>query len=85
MKVILTGSTGYIGNEVLAQCLNNPVITSIVALSRRELPDAASNAKMKVVIMEDFAVYPESVLEELDGADGSIWYQPFPLRHAIST
>ncbi|MCJ1374559.1 hypothetical protein MMC20_005791 [Loxospora ochrophaea] len=73
MKVILTGSTGFIGSEVLAQCLNNPVITSIVALSRRELPDAASNAKVKVVIMEDFAVYSDSVLEEMNGADGCIW------------
>ncbi len=73
MKVILTGSTGYIGSEVLAQCLNNPAITSIVALSRRELHDAAGNAKLKVVIMQDFAVYPQSVLEELDGADGCIW------------
>jgi nucleoside-diphosphate-sugar epimerase len=70
MKVILTGSTGFIGKAVLEQCLINPVITSVIALSRRELP---ANPKLTTVIIEDFKVYPESVLEQLKGAGACIW------------
>ncbi|KAF5861520.1 hypothetical protein ETB97_012846 [Aspergillus alliaceus] len=43
MKVILTGSTGFIGCEVLKQCLQNPSITSIVAFSRRDLPPTVTH------------------------------------------
>lgn len=74
MKFILTGCTGFIGSEVLTQCLRNPTITSIIALSRRSLPDSVSNdPKLKVLIMKDFNVYPEPVLKELEGADACIW------------
>ncbi|KAJ5736953.1 uncharacterized protein N7483_002078 [Penicillium malachiteum] len=70
MKVILTGSTGFIGNEVLQQCLQHPSITSIVALSRRDLPQ---HDKLKVAIMNDFLSYPDAVREEIKGADACIW------------
>lgn len=74
MKFILTGCTGFIGNEVLPQCLRNTTITSVVALSRRKLPDSVSNdPKLKVIIMEDFKSYSELVLKELAGADECIW------------
>lgn len=73
MKVILLGSTGFIGKEVLNQCLETPSITSIIALSRRALPEAAANPKLTVVIMEHFNSYPDSVLEQLKGADACIW------------
>ena len=76
MKVILAGTTGFIGQEVLHQCLRNPFITSIVALSRRPLTDCTSNPKLKVVILEDFMSYPTSVLQELAGAESCIWYSP---------
>ncbi|KIW31664.1 uncharacterized protein PV07_03276 [Cladophialophora immunda] len=74
MKAILTGATGFIGGEVLNQCLTHPQITSIVVLSRRALPEpAASNSKVKVVILQDFTNYPDSVLPELRDADFCIW------------
>jgi nucleoside-diphosphate-sugar epimerase len=73
MKVILTGSTGYIGKEVLHQCLENPAITSLIALSRRELPGSTPNPKLTVVIIEDFKSYPGPVLEQLKGAEACIW------------
>lgn len=56
MKIILTGSTGFIGHEVLVQCLQNPNITSIVALSRRELP--REHPKLKTHVLDDFSTYP---------------------------
>ena len=73
MKFILTGATGFIGGEVLRQCLASPSVTSIVVLSRRNLPTASSSPKLKVIIMEDFTVYPDSVVKELAGAEACIW------------
>jgi uncharacterized protein YbjT (DUF2867 family) len=74
MKVILSGATGFIGSEVLRQCLKNSYITSVVALSRRNLPEAlASNPRVKVIIMNDFTVYSDTVLKELAGAEACIW------------
>ncbi|KAJ6096072.1 hypothetical protein N7486_006818 [Penicillium sp. IBT 16267x] len=70
MKVILAGSTGFVGREVLNQCLIHPAITSVVALSRRELP---RHDKLKVVVIEDFLSYPESVREDIKGANACIW------------
>lgn len=71
MKVILSGPTGFIGREVLEQCLQNSSITSIVALSRRELP--VINPKLEVIILKDFLSYPDSVLQEIKSAEACIW------------
>lgn len=73
MKIILTGCTGFIGSEVLSQCIRNPSISSIIALSRRSLPETANDPKLKTIIMKDFNSYPDSVLEDLSGADACIW------------
>jgi len=72
MKIVLTGTTGFIGAEVLQQCLANPAISSIVALSRRPL-DSVSDPKLKVVVLKDFTVYDEEVMKELEGAEACIW------------
>lgn len=70
MKVILTGSTGFIGGEVLEQCLQNARITSIIALSRRELsPSVTHNPKLKVLIMENFLSYSPSILQGIRDAE----------------
>ena len=74
MKVILFGSTGFIGKAVLDQCLRNPAITSLVALSRRDVPVEEANSKLTVTIIEDFKSYPDSVLEHLKDADACIWW-----------
>ncbi|KAJ5762539.1 uncharacterized protein N7511_005921 [Penicillium nucicola] len=70
MKVILTGSTGFVGGEILSQCQQHPAITSIVALSRRDLP---AHEKLQVAIVEDFLKYPDSVREQIKDADACIW------------
>ncbi|CAF9913794.1 MAG: hypothetical protein HETSPECPRED_001662 [Heterodermia speciosa] len=72
MKIILTGTTGFVGTEVLTQCLSQPAIKSIVVLSRRPI-DSVIHSKLKVVILEDFAVYGEEVLKDLEGAEACIW------------
>jgi hypothetical protein len=72
MKLILTGTSGFIGSEVLSQALRHPSITSIVALSRKPIPNSDPN--LKVVIVDDFENYSPSVLSELSGAEACIWY-----------
>lgn len=73
MKVVLSGSTGYIGGEVLRECLNHPSITSVIILARRDPGNLADNAKAKVVIVEDFTAYDEVTTNEIRTADASIW------------
>jgi len=74
MKVILTGSTGFIGREVIEQCIKNPSITSIVALSRRQLPESlTASPKVQVVIVDDYISYTPATLQAIQGADACIW------------
>lgn len=77
MKVILTGASGFIGGEILQQCLRNPSITSLVVLSRRQIelpPQNVDGAKQsKVVLLEDFESYSPTVLSELSGAEACLW------------
>lgn len=78
MKIILAGSTGFIGHEILEQCLQNSSITSIVVLSRRDLPSSvAKNPDLKVKIVEDFLSYPDSLLQDIKGAEACIWCDSF--------
>lgn len=73
MKVILTGATGYIGSGVLEQCLKNPEITSIIVLSRKELPEKLNHPKIKVVIVKDFGNYSQDVIQQLQDAEACLW------------
>jgi hypothetical protein len=53
---------------------SEPFVTSIIALSRRKLPDTTSNhSKLKVFIMKDFNQYLDLVLSDLSGADACVW------------
>jgi nucleoside-diphosphate-sugar epimerase len=74
MKVIIAGATGFVGQEVLSQCLAHPSITSIVALCRCELP--ITHAKLHVHRMkdEDFLSYSDPQLSaSLQSVDACIW------------
>jgi len=73
MKVVLSGSTGYIGGEVLRECLNHPSITSVVILARRDPGNLDDNAKAKVMIVKDFTAYDEATISEIRTADATIW------------
>ncbi|KAF7308460.1 NAD(P)-bd-dom domain-containing protein [Mycena chlorophos] len=74
LKVILTGATGFVGGEVLAQCRRNPDISSIVVLTRRPLPGAVSDdPKVKQIVMKDFKVYSDDAKRDLEGADACVW------------
>jgi hypothetical protein len=77
MKYVLTGTSGFIGAEILTQCLSNPLITSLLILSRRSLPlVAALDPRIKVVVLENFLSYPDSLKSELIGVKAVLWYIP---------
>lgn len=79
MKLIVAGSTGYVGTEVVRQALSIPAVTSVLALARRATPipqnlgPAADTSKLKSVVCEDLGSYSESVKDDLSGADACIW------------
>lgn len=67
------------GAECLRLALQNPKVTEVVALARREVEvpqgtSAADKAKFTTIILEDMGQnYPSSVKEKLRGADACIW------------
>ncbi|KAL5314839.1 hypothetical protein ACEPPN_017488 [Leptodophora sp. 'Broadleaf-Isolate-01'] len=86
MKVILTGSTGFIGSEILAQAIDRSFITSIICITRRALPESiSSNPKVKVIILKDFTSYPPEVLSQLSGAEACIWALGLPSTSSQTT
>jgi hypothetical protein len=74
MKLVIGGSTGLVATELIRQGLDNPSITSIVALGRREIPVPLATSKLKFVVCDNFESYPNSVKKELEDADACIWY-----------
>ncbi|KAF2495800.1 hypothetical protein BU16DRAFT_526345 [Lophium mytilinum] len=75
MKVLITGATGKIGREALAQFLQHPGITSVVALSRRDIPSEPlpNNYKFKNVIVKDFSNWSQDIMESIQDADAMFW------------
>lgn len=78
-KLIIAGATGFVAKEVIRQSLQNPSITSVVALARRPVPvpekldPGADTTKLKSVVLEDFSTYPDEVKKELAGANACVW------------
>ncbi len=52
MKVIITGATGMVGEGVLLECLENPAVDRVVAVSRRSC--GHTHAKLSEVLVPDF-------------------------------
>lgn len=73
MHIILTGVTGTCGSAVLKYCLSEARITRISVLSRRPVAQAEGQDKVHVILHENFAEYPVSLLEQLKGATACIW------------
>lgn len=76
MHLILTGATGLVGSGILQVMLTNPSITKLSILSRNPVPLAETHVgheKAVVIVHSDFKNYPDSVLEQLKGAEGCVW------------
>lgn len=66
MKVIITGTTGMIGEGILIECLNQPQITEVLSVSRK--PTGMTHPKLKEYIVSDFLALREND-ERLKGYD----------------
>ena len=76
MKILITGATGFIGNEVLDQCIKHNYMEHIYCLTRKTLdPKYATHRKVTQIIHEDYSQYPEYLLDKLAGygIEGCIW------------
>jgi len=59
MKVLLTGSSGMIGDLILKHCLNSIEITEIKSLVRT--PSRTRHSKLKEIVIENFEDYSKHV------------------------
>jgi len=58
MKVIITGTTGMVGEGVLLECLANQQVTEILSVSRK--PQSIRHPKLKEYIVPDFLSLKEN-------------------------
>ena len=58
MKVIITGTTGMVGEGVLLECLANSEITDVLSVSRK--PIHTKHPKLKEYIIPDFTTLREN-------------------------
>jgi uncharacterized protein YbjT (DUF2867 family) len=52
MKVIVTGATGMVGEGVLLECLENPIVEQVLVVSRRSA--GHTHAKLRECLVPDF-------------------------------
>lgn len=66
MKVIITGTTGMVGEGVLLECLDHSEITEVLSVSRK--PTGIVHPKLKEYLVPDFLTLKEND-EKLKGYD----------------
>jgi uncharacterized protein YbjT (DUF2867 family) len=71
MEIVLTGGTGFVGSEVLAQLLADSKITKVTCLTRRPL--ALESSKVENLLHSDFSSYDDILASTLADHDGCIW------------
>src|SRR6187455_911465 len=67
IKVIITGTTGMVGEGVLLECLESPQISAVLSVSRK--PTGLSHPKLKEYIVGDFLELSkgDNMLQVYDG------------------
>jgi len=58
MKVIITGTTGRVGEGVLLECLTNPEVTEVLSVGRKSI--GIKHPKLKEYIVSDFLSLKEN-------------------------
>jgi nucleoside-diphosphate-sugar epimerase len=66
IKVIITGATGMVGEGVLFECLQNPVVTEVLAVNRKHYE--MQHPKLKELIVRDFFLL-QDFAEQIKGYD----------------
>jgi len=66
LKIIITGTTGMVGEGVMLQCLDNPKVERVLSISRK--PNGHSHPKLVELIYEDFSDL-SSVGDQVTGYD----------------
>lgn len=80
MKLIVSGASGFVGEEVVRQALADSRITSLIALSRSSITPPenvdqnADTAKFRNVVVKDYGTYSDDAKSEFEGVDAVIWY-----------
>lgn len=76
MRILLTGATGFIGREILEQCITHNYVDRVYVLTRKPLDQKYfKGEKVVEIIHENFEEYPDSLLNRLrdEGVEGCIW------------
>lgn len=65
-NILIAGSSGMVGNELLNICLDSKVINKIYLLSRK--PSQNKNSKVQEIVINDFSNYSalSSITEQID-------------------
>ena len=66
MKVIITGTTGMVGESVLIECLESNSVESILVINRNPL--VRQHPKLKEILLGDFLKF-DSIKDQLRGYD----------------
>jgi uncharacterized protein YbjT (DUF2867 family) len=69
-KIILTGATGYVGEGVLLECMENPAIDEVLVVGRRTC--GVLHPKVKELIVPDFFSM-DGVGDQLRGYDACFY------------
>lgn len=70
IQLIITGSTGMVGEGVLHECLDDKRVSNILVINRR--PCGISHAKLKEIIQADFYDF-SSIEQQLSGYDACLF------------
>ena len=79
MQVILTGATGFVGSELLAQLIARPDLSRSSCLSRRPL--SRSSPQLELLLHDDFAPYAPELATLLAQHSGSS-FRPAGIRRS---
>ncbi|REG81733.1 NAD-dependent epimerase/dehydratase family protein [Algoriphagus antarcticus] len=66
LKIIITGTTGMVGEGVMQRCLENPTVERVLAISRK--PNGHQHPKLVELIHKDFTDL-SAVADQLAGFD----------------
>ncbi len=67
LNIILTGATGMVGEGVLLECLDNPVVSRVLVVGRR--PCGITHQKLAELVVNDLAALSPAESKALAGYD----------------